>query len=239
MFRILNMDTLEQRLRELMKEYGLITMQDLASFAGVSKGLVGQWFSGQTGLGKKPLLNLVRKTKFSAEWLANGQGAKYQNFPRTNAVMLQSNGQEVSNIKNGSVEIPLIQEVNLSDVLKQKLTHNLVGYKLLFDEFTLKNADVNISDAKCIVIIGNSMEPIFPEDSVIGIDVSKTQPRDGKVYALNHGGTLRVKVVYNLPNGGLRLRSYNQSEWPDEIISVEDMEYVQIIGQLFWSSTLW
>ncbi len=43
---------LKDRLQELMAEYGLITQQDLADFAGVSKGLVGQWFNGQTGLGK-------------------------------------------------------------------------------------------------------------------------------------------------------------------------------------------
>ena len=49
------MNTLKDRLEELMAEYGLDTQQQLADFAGVSKGLVGQWFNGSTGLGAKPL----------------------------------------------------------------------------------------------------------------------------------------------------------------------------------------
>ena len=43
------MNTLKDRLEELMAEHGLTTQQQLADFAGVSKGLVGQWFNGSTG----------------------------------------------------------------------------------------------------------------------------------------------------------------------------------------------
>ena len=50
---------LRDRLEELMSEYGLKTQQQLADFAGVSKGLVGQWFNGLTGLGAKPLAAFV------------------------------------------------------------------------------------------------------------------------------------------------------------------------------------
>ncbi|MBG8712077.1 XRE family transcriptional regulator [Neisseria meningitidis] len=55
---------LKERLQALMSEYNLSTQQELADFAGVSKGLVGQWFNGQTGLGRKPLVAFEKKNEF-------------------------------------------------------------------------------------------------------------------------------------------------------------------------------
>lgn len=73
------MSTLKERLEELMNDYNLVTQQQLADFAEVSKGLVGQWFNGSTGLGKKPLLAFQKKTNYSTQWLIDGTGQKYTN----------------------------------------------------------------------------------------------------------------------------------------------------------------
>ena len=70
------LSTLKERLESLMAENGLTTQQQLADFAGVSKGLVNQWFKGDTGLGKKPLMAFDKKTNFSSQWLADGIGEK-------------------------------------------------------------------------------------------------------------------------------------------------------------------
>ncbi|RML82138.1 Transcriptional regulator, partial [Pseudomonas syringae pv. maculicola] len=45
---------------------------------------------------------------------------------------------------------------------------------------------------------------------------------------------------YRLPNGGLRLRSHNDAEYPDEVFSGEDIarEKIRILGWIFWWSTL-
>ncbi|OSR65055.1 HTH-type transcriptional regulator PrtR [Pseudomonas syringae pv. actinidiae] len=55
-----------------------------------------------------------------------------------------------------------------------------------------------------------------------------------------HGGILRVRYLYRLPNGGLRLRSHNDAEYPDEVFSGEDIarENIRILGWIFWWSTL-
>lgn len=79
------MTTLKERLEEVMQEHGLKTQQQLAEFAGVSKGLVGQWFKGDTGLGAKPLLAFETKTNFSTRWLVEGKGDKYRNEPNHSA----------------------------------------------------------------------------------------------------------------------------------------------------------
>ncbi|MCY1297396.1 HTH-type transcriptional regulator PrtR [compost metagenome] len=59
------------------------------------------------------------------------------------------------------------------------------------------------------------------------------------MYAIDHAGELRVKVLYRLPGGGLRIRSYNDAEYPDERYDAEYVEHnIRIIGKVFWYSVL-
>ena len=236
------MTDLQQRLKELMAEYQLKTMQELADFAGVSKGLVGQWFSGVTGLGKKPLLNLTQKTRYSAQWLADGSGEKYQQ-PKQEQSAVIVGGMETwdsdTPINDDEVELPFFKEVELAAGSGRTVLDDVGGYKLRFAKSSLKKAGVQPENARCVTVIGNSMEPVLPEGSTVGIDTANKEIKDGKVYAIDHDGALRIKILYKLPNGGLRLRSYNRDEWEDEDILPTQMQFVRIIGRLFWSSTMW
>lgn len=38
--------------------------------------------------------------------------------------------------------------------------------------------------------------------------------RDGKVYALNNGGLLNIKLLYHMPNEQVKIRNYNSEEHP-------------------------
>jgi phage repressor protein C with HTH and peptisase S24 domain len=79
----------------------------------------------------------------------------------------------------------------------------------------------------------------LPDGSTVGVDRSDTQIRDGKLYALDHDGMLRVKQVHRLPGGGLRLVSFND-EYPDEEYTVDQVaEAIRVIGRVFWSAAFW
>jgi phage terminase large subunit len=56
-------------------------------------------------------------------------------------------------------------------------------------------------------------------------------------YAINHDGVLQIKILYQMPGGGLRLRSYNALEYPDE--HWRDASHIRVLGKVFWSSVLW
>jgi phage repressor protein C with HTH and peptisase S24 domain len=58
------------------------------------------------------------------------------------------------------------------------------------------------------------------------------------MYAVDHDGMLRVKMLYRLPGGGVRIKSYNNDEFPDEFIQPEKMQDINIIGWVFWWSVL-
>ena len=82
------------------------------------------------------------------------------------------------------------------------------------------------------------MADILPDGATIGVDIGSTTIKDGKIYALDHDGMLRVKLVYRLPGGGIRLSSYNKDEYPDEIYTAEQATLIRIIGRMFWFSAL-
>ncbi|OAM38200.1 helix-turn-helix transcriptional regulator [Eikenella sp. NML120348] len=236
------MNTLKDRLEELMAEHGLTTQQQLADFAGVSKGLVGQWFNGSTGLGAKPLLAFGKKTRFSTQWLADGTGEKYQ--PASTGKPIESNAtafamvetwQDGTPLNNAECEVPFLKEVRLSAGSGAFEASDFNGYKLRFHKSTLHRKGINPKDVVCVSADGNSMEPVFPDGATLGVDTSQKHIKDGKIYAINHDGWLRTKILYRLPGNRIRIHSYNEDEHPNEEVDASD---IQIIGRVFWWSVL-
>ncbi|WP_153712209.1 XRE family transcriptional regulator [Eikenella corrodens] len=236
------MNTLKDRLEELMAEHGLTTQQQLADFAGVSKGLVGQWFNGSTGLGAKPLLAFGKKTRFSTQWLADGTGEKYQ--ADSTSKPIESNAtafavvetwQDGTPLNDAECEVPFLKEVRLAAGSGSFEAADFNGYKLRFHESSLRRKGINPKDVVCVSADGNSMEPVFPDGATLGVDTSQKHIKDGKIYAINHDGWLRTKILYRLPGNRIRIHSYNEEEHPDEEVDAAD---IQVIGRVFWWSVL-
>ncbi len=141
-------------------------------------------------------------------------------------------------LHSDDIELPFFKEVCLS--AGDGCTHAVeVGdRKLRFARSTLKAAGVDIESAICATATGNSMEDIIHDGTTIGIDRARTQIKDGKIYAIDHDGMLRVKYVYRLPGGGLRLRSHNSDEYQDEVYTGADAAKIKILGWVFWWSTI-
>ena len=78
---------------------------------------------------------------------------------------------------------------------------------------------------------GNSMEPrIWDGDSLV-VDTSQTRVVDGKVYALWYDGGERVKRLFGMPGGGLRISSDNPAFETIEV-SADELEHVRILGRV-------
>ena len=78
---------------------------------------------------------------------------------------------------------------------------------------------------------GRSMEPsIWDGDSLV-VDTSQTEVIDGKVYALWYDGGERVKRLFRLPGGGLRIQSDNP-EFPPIILEPGNLAVVRVIGRV-------
>ena len=78
------------------------------------------------------------------------------------------------------------------------------------------------------------MEPTIADGSPIAIDKGSRHIIDGKIYALDHGGMLRIKRLYKMPLGRVRLVSDNSDEYPEEMHSLMGPDAPKIIGRVFW-----
>lgn len=137
------------------------------------------------------------------------------------------------------VEIPLYKEVEMAAGGGTSHSVEINGRKLRFALSTLRAAGVDPHSAACATVTGNSMERLIMDGATIGIDRSRTQIKDGKIYAIDHCGMLRVKSLYRAPGGGLRLHSENDSEHPDEIYTAEQVASdIKILGWVFWWSQI-
>jgi phage repressor protein C with HTH and peptisase S24 domain len=137
------------------------------------------------------------------------------------------------------VELPFFREVELSAGQGSTVMLETHGRKLRFGKRTLQRKNIDAKAAGCVPVKGNSMEPVLPDGSTVGVDTADTAVQDGKMYAIDHDGQLRVKLLYRLPTGGLRLRSYNTDEHPDERYEgVYVLEHIRIIGKVFWYAVL-
>ena len=143
-------------------------------------------------------------------------------------------------LDDDEVYVPFLKEVELSAGSGRTAVHQSHKQKLRFGKMTLRRQNVQPNEAVCVTVSGNSMEPVLPHGSTVGVDQGCTTITDGKMYALNHGGQLRVKTLYRLPGGGLRMRSYNRDEHPDEEYSAVDLlkNEIIVIGKVFWYSVL-
>lgn len=221
---------------------------EIADACGVAASAVTQWINGTSkSLRPENLYALAKVTGFRAEWLAIGEGPEREADSSPPPKPIESNAQLIgmmsgwdSNtpLHDDEVAIPLFKEVELAAGHGATEVVEVPGRLLRFAKSTLREAGVLEHNAACATISGNSMERLIMDGATIGIDRGTTNIIDGEIYAFDHDGMLRVKYLYRLPGGGLRVRSENSEEYPDEIIEPEQMSHVRILGWVFWWSTV-
>lgn len=137
------------------------------------------------------------------------------------------------------VELPYFKEVELSAGMGSEVMLETTGRRLRFGKRTLQKKNISPESAACVTVAGDSMEPVLPSGCTVAVDTAATAIQDGKMYAVDHSGQLRVKVLYRLPAGGLRIRSYNEAEYPEERYDSDYVtQHIRVIGKVFWYSVM-
>lgn len=142
-------------------------------------------------------------------------------------------------VEEEEVAIPLYKEIELAAGGGTFAVQHIPGRHIRLSRSTLRDAGVDPANAVAATVTGNSMERLIMDGATIGIDLGTTEVFDGEIYAIDQEGMLRVKYLYRLPGGGLRLRSENIEEHPDETYTAEQVvESIRVIGVVFWWSTI-
>ena len=141
-------------------------------------------------------------------------------------------------VEDDEVSIPFLREVELAAGSGRFVIEESEKASLRFGKRSLRHNGVQFDQAKCVTVRGNSMLPVLRDGATVGVNAGKSgigDIVDGDLYAINHNGQLRVKQLYRLPTG-IRLRSFNRDEHPDEDYTFQQMqeEQISILGHVFW-----
>lgn len=228
---------MNERIKTRRKELKL-SQEALGRRVGVTKATVSQWENGITSPAGENMHKLCKALSTSSSFILYGVEDKSKPSAEGSFQGEMATWDNSTPLDKDEVEVPFYTEVKLSagnGIIADVENH---GPKLRFSKSTLRNQGVEHSAVACVKVSGNSMEPVLPNGSTVGIDTANKIIVDGKMYAINHDGMLRVKLVYILPSKGIRLRSYNQDEYPDEIYYGDKASSITVIGKIFWYSVL-
>ncbi|NMY75628.1 MULTISPECIES: XRE family transcriptional regulator [Pseudomonas] len=237
------MNTSGDRLRLLLRECHL-SASDFAANRRVTPQHVNNWF--KRGIPMARLDEIAELLCVNSRWLRTGEGSKHPKGPSTHEPLRAPSEAHLTPLRPTSVT-PDRTDARLA-FYNEVLTPCGTGTRVMeipdghirLDNAILRAAAVSPEHAICVPMIGNSMAQKIQSGSTLAVDSSLTHIVDGEIYALEQDGMLRIKYAYRLPGDGLRLRSHNNSEYPDETYSAEQIQAlnIRILGWVFWWSTL-
>jgi phage repressor protein C with HTH and peptisase S24 domain len=230
------MNTSGDRLRVLLRECHL-SATDFAANRKVTPQHVNNWF--KRGIPMARIEEVAELLSVNARWLRTGEGPKHPGEDRGKRGLNGLAKLRPARSGREELDIPLYTELPTQNP-GQTAVSETPNHRVKLARRILEAMDVELSNAICVAMFGNSMADKIQDGSLIGVDKGRTHVIDGEIYALEHDGMLRVKYLYRLPGGGLRLRSHNAAEYPDEIFSAEQIQEqnIHVLGWIFWWSTL-
>lgn len=233
---------LKDRIRAARKHANLSQVQ-LAQATGMTQASISDLERGKSRA-TSFATQIATVCGVSPRWLAEGHGGMLDTRMPPSAANANWAGaveswDDDTPLDPDEVELPFYKEVELSGGKGSTVVLQTTGRKLRFGKYSLRKKNIDAASAACVTVNGNSMEPVLPDGSTVGVDTSSRTIKDGDMYAFDHDGQLRVKLLYRLPGGGLRIRSFNSDEHPDERYEATEVaEHINVIGRVFWYSVL-
>lgn len=221
-----------------------ISRGDIIEATGANKSTVSTWFSGISKPSSAYINKLCRLLGCEPDWLLDDLTPYYPELDtagikerRADYMVPLSVWDDETPLDDDEVGIPCFTEVEAAAGPGRTVIQENHGPKIRFSRRTLRKCGVMEENAYGIMVSGNSMMPVMPHGATIGVDVGSTKILDGEMYALDHDGMLRVKLLYRVPGNQVRLVSFNREEHADETVSLEDGK-LRVIGRVFWYSVL-
>lgn len=209
-----------------------LTQEALGELLGVTKGNVSGWETARHQPGVSQVMEISRITGHPPPFVSGVMNAQEgTGTPSTFQPILA--WEFPDDLPEGEfVMVPKL-DVKLSagnghEQLEINLTRST---PLAFRASWVREKRLKPGKLAAMTATGDSMQPgIFDGDSLV-VDTSQTEVQDGKVYALWYDGGERVKRLYRLPGGGLRIKSDNPDHPPIEV-QPEKLEHVRILGRV-------
>lgn len=108
---------------------------------------------------------------------------------------------------------------------------------LAFKRDWLRRMGLREGSLSVIYVHGHSMDPTICDADVLLIDENQRDPKDGRIFViLKPDGDVIIKRLIKSLTGGWIVRSDNDDKrtYPDQPITENDIEQLQIIGRAVW-----
>lgn len=222
-----------------------LTQADVAEACGWSgQSAFSQYATGKVPLNVEALLKLAKALDFNPSEVSSRLMSTVASVQPTERIQPDVAMSDIrpwddnTPLDDDEVYVPFLREVELAAGSGRFVIEESDSARLRFFKKDLRHNNVQFSNAKCVVVSGNSMLPVLRDGATVGINVGKNTLGDivdGDMYAINHNGQLRVKQLYRLPTG-IRMRSFNRDDHPDEDYSFAETieQQIAILGHVFW-----
>ncbi|HEA3246520.1 XRE family transcriptional regulator [Pasteurella multocida] len=211
-----------------------LSQAKLGERIGWNQSRIGNYEAGTREMDDYILGKIAEGLGVTLDWLKYGdQGKVESNIKDIGSFDLWDRN---TPLHDEDIEVPFLQDIRLAagnGFADDIMDYN--NFKLRFSKATLRRQGVQYENAVCVVAEGDSMEPAIPDGATVGVDMGNKVIRDNNIYAINHGGLLRIKILNKMPNEQVLIRSFNSTSYPDEIVNLDE---IVVIGKVFWYSVL-
>ena len=202
---------------ERLLEASGLNQEETAKLLDESPQTITNW--KKRGISKAGALKAAGKFNVSANWILKGEGQKSDL-----SISKVEGWDSHTPVDDDEVEIPFYKDVLVS--CGSGCLSEIIGNetrKLRLSKSTLRQYGVESANAYALTAFGDSMTPIINNGATVFVDVGKTSIIDGKIYAITHGGLFKFKYLYRMPKGSVRIVSANKDEYPEEILTIDDI----------------
>lgn len=220
----------DQEFSERMMKIAKLKFNDnLSLFAravGVVQPSLARWVKGEADPTRTNLVKIAEASGVSLDWLALGVG-------NMDGVEPQAKKSEVNLIASNDETFAEIE-----DCREIRLSAGGGAFNNGYEEITttkverawLQSRRLKAKDCAMFLVSGESMYPTLKDGEEIIVDRSKRELTEGKIFVLNHNGSMLVKKV-QFTYGGVELISDNPSYRPLKL-DTEEANSLAVIGQV-------
>lgn len=207
---------------------------NLTRESGVPQGTVSKIERGEQKSTGKHGSSIAKSTGVRLEWLSTGMGDPY--LP-----MIAGAAPIKTEDKIGDYDVSVRQ---FRDIRMAAGGGIINGEPEELDALTFKLSYMKkegLNPDRCISCpaSGDSMSPSINDGDaiLINLDEKDLTAKEGKIFAFAIGQECRIKRVYRTATGGIRLVSDNPNkvEFPDEIVSTDELDQLHVAGRVRWS----
>lgn len=223
---------LEQAL-EAMQPEDRPSQADLARAARIKPPSVSDWFTGRTKtLRGETLLAVASALRVNPEWLNTGRGPMR---PAGNSSEPVFRVAEAGGAHGATSEIELIDARGScgGGAIVWELEERP---PLVKEAAWFKRYGVRAEDLIAVFADGDSMAEFIVDGDIVIFDTSKTGPRSGVIFLVDHPDGLKIKRMRRDIDGSWVLESMNADKrrYPDEKILPDQADLLRIRGQFVY-----